>query len=148
MSGKEFMELPIKVQGVIYAEENKKRDYLIIKRCEKDGGFWQGVTGTVEEGELLVGCLIREIKEELGIKKEDITKISQILQTIQWKKQNGFVITEYVYAVQISRKQKIELSDEHVEYKWCDFDEAYDTLGKENNKNTLKLVDMNEKLRK
>lgn len=142
------MELPIKVQGVIYAEENKKRNYLIIKRREKDGGFWQGVTGTVEEGELLTDCLTREIKEELGIEKEDIAKISQILQTIQWKKQNGFVITEYVYAVKIDRKQEIWLSDEHVEYKWCDFDEAYNTLGKENNKNTLKFVDMNEKLRK
>lgn len=142
------MELPIKVQGVIYAEENKKRNYLIIKRREKDGGFWQGVTGTVEEGELLTDCLTREIKEELGIEKEDIAKISQILQTIQWKKQNGFVITEYVYAVKIGRKQEIWLSDEHVEYKWCDFDEAYNTLGKENNKNTLKFVDMNEKLRK
>lgn len=142
------MELPIKVQGVIYAEGNKKRNYLIIKRREKDGGFWQGVTGTVEEGELLTDCLTREIKEELGIKKEDIAKISQILQTIQWKKQNGFVITEYVYAVKIDRKQEIWLSDEHVEYKWCDFDEAYNTLGKENNKNTLKFVDMNEKLRK
>lgn len=142
------MELPIKVQGVIYAEENKKRNYLIIKRREKDGGFWQGVTGTVEEGELLTDCLTREIKEELGIEKEDIAKISQILQTIQWKKQNGFVITEYVYAVKIDKKQEIWLSDEHVEYKWCDFDEAYNTLGKENNKNTLKFVDMNEKLRK
>lgn len=142
------MELPIKVQGVIYAEENKKRNYLIIKRREKDGGFWQGVTGTVEEGELLIDCLTREIKEELGIEKEDIAKISQILQTIQWKKQNGFVITEYVYAVKIDRGQEIWLSDEHVEYKWCDFDEAYNTLGKENNKNTLKFVDMNEKLRK
>lgn len=142
------MELPIKVQGVIYAEGNKKRNYLIIKRREKDGGFWQGVTGTVEEGELLTDCLTREIKEELGIEKEDIAKISQILQTIQWKKQNGFVITEYVYAVKIDRKQEIWLSDEHVEYKWCDFDEAYNTLGKENNKNTLKFVDMNEKLRK
>lgn len=137
------MELPIKVQGVIYAEENNRRDYLIIKRCENDGGFWQGVTGTVEEGELLVDCLIREIKEELGVKKEDIAKISQILQIIQWEKKNGFVVTEYVYAVQINRRQKIWLSDEHVEYKWCDFSKAYNTLGKENNKNTLKFVNMN-----
>lgn len=100
------MELPIKVQGVIYAEENKKRDYLIIKRREEDGGFWQGVTGTVEEGELLAECLAREMEEELGIKKEDNAEISKILQTIQWKKQNGFTITEYVYAVKINRGQK------------------------------------------
>ena len=142
------MELPIKVQGVIYAEENKQREYLLIKRCEKDGGFWQGVTGTVEEGELLVECLTREVEEELGIKREDGVEISQILQTIQWKKQNGFVTTEYVYAVKINRRQEIQLSDEHVEYKWCDFDEAYDTLEKENNKNTLKFVDANVKMRK
>ena len=142
------MELPIKVQGVIYAEENKQREYLLIKRCEKDGDFWQGVTGTVEEGELLVECLTREIEEELGIKREDGVEISQILQTLQWKKQNGFVITEYVYAVKINRRQEIQLSDEHVEYKWCDFDEAYDTLEKENNKNTLKFVDANVKMRK
>lgn len=135
------MELPIKVQGVIYAEENKKRDYLIIKRREEDGGFWQGVTGTVEEGELLIECLAREMEEELGIKKEDNAEISQILQIIQWKKQNGFMITEYVYAVKINRGQKIQLSDEHVEYRWCDFSEAYDMLEKENNKNTLKFVD-------
>ena len=137
------MELPIKVQGVIYAEENKKGDYLIIKRCEEDGGFWQGVTGTVEEGELLVECLAREMEEELGIKKEDNAEISKILQTIQWKKQNGFTITEYVYAAKINRGQKIQLSDEHVEYRWCDFSEAYDMLEKENNKNTLKFVDAN-----
>ena len=40
------------------------------------------------------------------------------------------MITEYVYAVKISRKQKIQLSDEHVEYRWCDFSEAYDMLEK------------------
>lgn len=64
------------------------------------------------------------------------------------EKKNGFVITEYVYAVQINRRQKIWLSDEHVEYRWCDFSEAYNTLGKENNKNTLKFVNMNAELRK
>ena len=95
----------------------------------------------LEEGEFLVECLAREMEEELGIKKEDNAEISQILQIIQWKKQNGFMITEYVYAVKISRKQKIQLSDEHVEYRWCDFSEAYDMLEKENNKNTLKFVD-------
>ena len=41
------MELPIKVQGVIYSKKNDKTEYLIIKRCESDGGFWQGVTGTL-----------------------------------------------------------------------------------------------------
>lgn len=78
------MELPIKVQGVMYSKNNDKIEYLIIKRSEKDGGFWQGVTGTLEEGEKLKECLIREIKEELGI--VNINKISEIEEIIQWAK--------------------------------------------------------------
>lgn len=132
------MELPIKVQGVMYCKENAKLEYLIIKRCEKDGGFWQGVTGTLEEGEKLKDCLIREIKEELGITY--INNISEIKETIQWAKKTGFIITEYVFLIEIDRNINIILSDEHEDYKWCEFNEAYQLLEKENNKNTLKLI--------
>ncbi len=136
------MELPIKVQGVMYSKTNDKIEYLIIKRSEKDGGFWQGVTGTLEEGEKLKECLIREIKEELGI--VNINKISEIEETIQWAKKTGFMITEYVFSVELDRNINVTLSEEHNDYKWCDFNEAYQWLGKDNNKNTLKMI--NEKL--
>ena len=136
------MELPIKVQGVMYSKNNDKIEYLIIKRSEKDGGFWQGVTGTLEEGEKLKECLIREIKEELGI--VNINKISEIEEIIQWAKKTGFMITEYVFSVELDRNINVTLSEEHDDYKWCDFNEAYQWLGKDNNKNTLKMI--NEKL--
>ena len=136
------MELPIKVQGVMYSKENDKIEYLIIKRCKADGGFWQGVTGTLEEGEKLKDCLVREIKEELGI--TEIKNISELKQTIQWAKKSGFMITEYVFSVELDRNSKVTLSCEHDDYKWCDFEKAYDMLGKDNNKNTLKI--MNEEL--
>lgn len=136
------MELPIKVQGVMYSKTNDKIEYLIIKRSEKDGGFWQGVTGTLEEGEKLKECLIREIKEELGI--VNINKISEIEEIIQWAKKTGFMITEYVFSVELDRNINVTLSEEHNDYKWCDFNEAYQWLGKDNNKNTLKMI--NEKL--
>ena len=136
------MELPIKVQGVMYSKNNDKIEYLIIKRSEKDGGFWQGVTGTLEEGEKLKECLIREIKEELGI--VNINKISEIEEIIQWAKKTGFMITEYVFSVELDRNINITLSEEHDDYKWCDFNDSYQLLGKDNNKNTLKMI--NEKL--
>lgn len=136
------MELPIKVQGVMYSKNNEKLEYLIIKRSLDDGGFWQGVTGTLEEGETLVNCLIREIREEIGI--ENIKNISEIKQTIQWAKKTGFVITEYVFAVELDKNSKIILSEEHDDYKWCSFEDAYEILEKENNKNTLKVL--NEEL--
>ena len=137
------MELPIKVQGVMYAKNNDDVRYLIIKRCEADGGFWQGVTVTLEEGEMLKECLIREIKEEIGI--NDIKNISELKQTLQWSKKSGFIITEYVYAVELNVDAKVILSEEHDDYRWCDFEEAYLLLGKDNNKNTLKMI--NEELK-
>lgn len=33
------MELPIKVQGVMYSKNKEKLEYLIIKRSVNDGGF-------------------------------------------------------------------------------------------------------------
>lgn len=134
------MELPIKVQGVIYAIQNNQIKYLLIKRREADGGFWQGVTGTLEEGENLKGCLIREIDEELGVNRDSIRQVSNLKQTLQWPKKTGFIITEYVYVVEIDLDSTITLSEEHDDFRWCDFDEAYQTLGKDNNKNTLKLI--------
>lgn len=136
------MELPIKVQGVMYSKNEKEIEYLIIKRCEQDGGFWQGVTGTLEEGEKLKECLIREISEELGI--TNIKNISDLKQTLQWPKKTGFMITEYVFSVELDRNIDITLSEEHDDYKWCKFEEAYRTLEKDNNKNTLKMI--NEEL--
>jgi NUDIX domain len=82
--------------------------------------------------------LIREIKEELGITY--INNISEIKETIQWAKKTGFIITEYVFLIEIDRNINIILSDEHEDYKWCEFNEAYQLLEKENNKNTLKLI--------
>ena len=114
------MELPIKVQGVMYTKTNTNIEYLIIKRSEKDGGFWQGVTGTLEEGERLKECLVREIKEELGI--TDIKGISELKQTLQWAKKTGFMITEYVYAVELRKDAKVILSEEHDDFKWCAFE--------------------------
>lgn len=134
------MELPIKVQGVMYSKTSDKIEYLIIKRSEIDGGFWQGVTGTLNEEESLTQCLKREIYEELGTTK--IKDISNLKEVLQWAKKTGFVITEYVYTVEFDRDVNITLSKEHDDYKWCTYEEAYNTLEKDNNKNTLKKINL------
>ncbi len=64
------MELPIKTQGIIFKKENDIIKYLLLKRTEKDGGFWQPMTGTLNDGESLKECLMRELEEETGIEKK------------------------------------------------------------------------------
>ena len=41
-------------------------EYLMLRRTAKYGGFWQGVTGALEEGETLEAAAARELREETG----------------------------------------------------------------------------------
>jgi NADH pyrophosphatase NudC (nudix superfamily) len=82
---------------------------------------------------------LREIKEEIGV--TNIKQISDVISTFQWAKSDGFMITEYAYMVEVDPNCKIILSDEHIDYIWCGFDDAYKILGRDGNKRTLKLAD-------
>jgi len=147
LSNKYFMELPIKVQAIIYRQSLNEIEYLMIKRREEDGGFWQSVTGTLEEGEFLAKCMQREIQEEIGV--SEILSQTGIIYTYTWRK-SSMLITEYVYGIEVSSKTEILLSFEHSEYQWCSFSKALDLLIYPENKKALQilqnLLEKNKKL--
>jgi 8-oxo-dGTP pyrophosphatase MutT (NUDIX family) len=43
-------------------------EYLLLKRLPEKNGFWQPITGGVEEGETQEEALLREVIEETGVK--------------------------------------------------------------------------------
>lgn len=60
---------------------NDKGEILILKRSDKVGtyrGVWSGVSGYVEEGEVPYETAVKEIGEETGFKKENISLIKQM----------------------------------------------------------------------
>jgi len=138
----ESQELPFKIEAIPYVvDDDKTIRYLMIKRTPEDGGYWQPVTGTLNDGEKLLDCVKRELNEETGIQADHIINISEVLYKFDWKNKHGDTILEFVYAVQYPAKTEIVLSpDEHDDYKWCSYDEAMETLYTDNNKNALKLV--------
>jgi 8-oxo-dGTP pyrophosphatase MutT (NUDIX family) len=62
------MRLPIQVEAIIFRRKNSTIEYLLLKRLPGRNGFWQPITGGVEEGETQEETLRREIKEETGMK--------------------------------------------------------------------------------
>jgi 8-oxo-dGTP pyrophosphatase MutT (NUDIX family) len=136
-------ELPIKMQGILYAVNDTSPEYLLIKRTPEDGDFWQPVTGTVNDGEKLVDCLVREIEEETGI--TELEDVSECLYKFDWQRSSGERILEFVHAVRIPRDSKVILSPtEHEDYRWCKYDAAQELLAKDNNKKSFQV--MNEYL--
>ena len=105
-------------QVAIYCSfrENDEIFYILIKRNEERGGFWQPITGGEEDFDQndLTKTVIRETKEELGI---NISKkqIFQIPYFFKFTDKERIEKTEYCFGVFLSSKQKkgIRLSEEH-----------------------------------
>ena len=130
------MDLPIKLEGVIYSVKDGKYRFLILKRTPEEGGFWQPLTGTLEDGEKLSDCLLRELQEETGIKEP--LKITGEVWRFDWKK-GEYTIIEFVFGIELNGDEEIKLNpNEHSEDKWCSYDEAMQLLGRDNNKNAFR----------
>lgn len=127
------MDLPIKVEGIMFAIKDREYSFLILKRTPEDGDFWQPLTGTVEDGEKIHDCILRELKEETGI--ENPIKVTDKIWSFDWKNKRDETIIEFVYGIELSLDTPVNINpSEHSEYKWCSFDEAMNILGRDNNK--------------
>jgi dATP pyrophosphohydrolase len=56
------MRLPVQVEGIIFRRNGGVIEYLLLKRLPERNGFWQPVTGGMEEGETREEALRREIR--------------------------------------------------------------------------------------
>jgi dATP pyrophosphohydrolase len=143
------MRLPIQVEAIIFRRSGNRIEYLLLKRIPERNGFWQPLTGGVEEGETRTEALYREIYEETGVK----SVIRTIEDLYHFEFSDPHVNQEYVYGVQISPSEDIVLDkEEHSEYRWCSFHEAMRLLHWKENRKALKRLnailnhDKNQKL--
>lgn len=132
------MKTEQKSQGVMFAIVEGEPSFLILKRSPNEGGYWQPLTGSVEENETELDCLRRELEEEVGIQASTVD-ITDVLHTFDWSYED-VIYNEFVRGVQISRNADIVLSEEHSEYMWCDLNEALQSLKHESNKEGFKKV--------
>jgi len=131
------MRLPIQVEAIIFRKNGNKTEYLLLKRVPERNGFWQPVTGGLEEGETRTEALIREIKEETGIK--NLIRVIEGLYYFEFSDPN--LNQEYVYGVEVSPTEELVIDgEEHSEYRWCSFQEALQLLSWKENKEALKKL--------
>lgn len=117
---------------------------LILKRIPEKSGYWQPSCGGVDEGELPIEAARRELFEETGIVyKEAIIDLDYSFTYRESK--NGIMMDmqDICFAVEVEEIPKVELSQEHKEYRWCTEVEARKYLKWEHNLIALdKLVDL------
>jgi 8-oxo-dGTP pyrophosphatase MutT (NUDIX family) len=131
------MRLPIQVEAIIYRRNGDTVEYLLLKRLPDRNGFWQPVTGGLEEGETRTEALRREIEEETGIK--NLIRVIEGLYYFEFSDPN--LNQEYVYGVEVSSTEEVVLDGkEHSEYKWCGIKNALQLLHWKENKKALEKL--------
>ncbi len=135
------MKLPLQVDVIIFCKIDGEYKYLMMQRTDERGGFWQPVTGGVEEGEKIVDAVYREVYEESGYTKDRIARIIDLDYSFQFKLKNkDFYITEYVFAAEVTDPDFVRLEKEHQKVEWCNFDESVEHLTWDTNIETLKKL--------
>lgn len=100
---------------------NKDQHILALKRIINDhsrGGCWDLPGGGYEQGEEVIEAIKREVKEEAGLEVNDLTPV---YFTNRLGIKVGFFQGDIVFATTYVCRNwtgEVQLSDEHVEYKW------------------------------
>jgi dATP pyrophosphohydrolase len=131
------MRLPIQVEAIIFRRKSNTIEYLLLKRLPDRNGFWQPVTGGLEEGETRMEALRREIEEETGIK--NLIRVIEDLYCFEFSDPD--LNQEYVYGVEVSHTEEVVLDKkEHSEYRWSSMQEALQLLHWKENKEALEKL--------
>jgi dATP pyrophosphohydrolase len=121
-------------------------EYALFKRS--DAGWWQGIAGGGEDNETPLEAAKRETFEEAGLSQD-----SEFIQldTMTSIRATGFrdshlwgdqvyVIPQYCFGVSF-KHYPIVLSNEHNEYKWLKYVDAFELVKFDSNKTALWELD-------
>jgi dihydroneopterin triphosphate diphosphatase len=127
---------PRSVQVVIFAETGTKRHYLLLRRLASHGGFWQSVTGSLEEGETHRQAATREVLEETGFvaREEELIELG-LVNTFeiapQWRAKYAPDVThneEVCFALKVEEREVRLYPLEHDACVWEPYDRAIEML--------------------
>jgi dATP pyrophosphohydrolase len=125
------------VEVAVFVTRKSDAEVLIVHRSPEQGGYWHVVAGGVEPAETVVEAAERELQEETGL----VAKVT-----------GGFDVIEYVdvltkepadrtshdprvaeiavtcFHVNAPDEWEPKLDWEHDRHRWCDPEEAFDSL--------------------
>lgn len=112
--------------GIIpYRIRNGDRQYLVLKSRTGD---WEFPKGTIENNESYEQAALRELYEETGIKNIELIDDFEKEYTYDFKIGNQNVNKKVYLYIGCVSNDNVNLSNEHSDYQWCDYQNTYNTL--------------------
>ena len=120
-------ELPAELRTVSVTMVREDGRVLLMERSQDRGGFWQILTGRIEQGESPLAAAAREIHEETGYapRLEEVRELGYA-HSFAWGDRSPPLFaheTSFVLKLPEAAPEPV-LSDEHVSHEWCTPEEA------------------------
>ncbi|MBI1663489.1 MAG: NUDIX domain-containing protein [Nitrosopumilus sp.] len=119
---------------VLFRKENSKNLFLLL---HYPSGHWDFVKGKMEKGESTHETAIRETKEETGI--TDVTFLEDFEEWIEYnfQYQKELVHKKVVFFLAETTTKEVNISHEHLDYTWMDYNTAMEKTTFDNAKTVL-----------
>ncbi|MDP3237305.1 MAG: lipoyl(octanoyl) transferase LipB [Myxococcales bacterium] len=108
---------PIETVSVMVVSSSRER-VLLLKRTEPRGGFWQPVTGRVEDGERPDRAAVRELAEETGLELPVQPIDAPHAFALGGLEGAPKVMREFPFVARASDDAVVRLSAEHDAFEW------------------------------
>ncbi|MCX6760562.1 MAG: bis(5'-nucleosyl)-tetraphosphatase [Candidatus Nealsonbacteria bacterium] len=132
------MSLEYSAGAIIFRKQEGKKLYLLL---HYQSGHWEFPKGHIEKGEKEIETVKRETEEETGIK--DIIFIKGFKESIKYfftvKKKT--ISKTVIFYLAETKTEKINLSEEHIGFKWLDYKEAKKQLTFKNAQKIIEKAD-------
>lgn len=124
------------VGAVVASNEGK---VLLCQRADVQAGAWQFPQGGIEEGETPVEAAKRELREEIGVDKEQLAVLGDVEGWLTYElpieKQNtkvgrGQSQKWFLFRISAEGEKQIEPTDEFNAFKWVSMQQAVDAAAR------------------
>lgn len=126
------------IGAVIFRIDYNEKKYLLL---HYGAGHWDFVKGHVEGDETEHETLIREVREETGIRDAHLLKGFHEEIKYEFRRRNDTVYKKVIFYILETETKNVVISHEHVDYKWLNYDDSMKLLTFENAKKMLRLAD-------
>lgn len=126
-------------RGVLVREREGTPEALLLRNPD---GTWELPGGKVEHGDTAMESLEREVEEETGLVVTDADPVETAVRKVKKKRNRGKFavvyrcefagrVTDDGASIEIGDGASVEISNEHVDFAWCDRERVGETNLKE-----------------
>ena len=125
------------IECIVFKNHTFDPKFLVLKRSDDakvHPGIWQIVTAKIDQGEKAYDTARREVEEETGLKPSELFVAPSVNHFYNYTDDSINFIPVFIAEVD---SLDVKISDEHSEFEWLSFDEAFGRIHWKNQKKML-----------